>query len=163
MVDKEFINVIPSDVLEEVQDMIQEISGKLEPYVMALTPSERRKMPKMGRKSLSFVEKAEEYARKNPNMCPGFLTTETFEAVFSTAHELWKFTNSVKQLTDNLQDTELAAGSKAYLSALDFYKSVKIAAMRDIPGAKAIYEELRSRFPHRKHREEEGETKAQGQ
>jgi hypothetical protein len=68
MVDKELINVIPSDVLEEVQGMIQEISGKLEPYVTALTPSERRKMPKMGQKSLNFVEKAEEYARQNPNI-----------------------------------------------------------------------------------------------
>jgi hypothetical protein len=152
MSDKENISIIPSDVLEEVQHMIQEISNKLEPYVLALTPSKRQAIPKMGQKSLGFVEKAQEYAKKNPQFCPGFLNNGAFEMELSTAHELWKFTNFVKQLAENLEDTELAAGSQAYLAALAFYESVKMAAKREVPGAKAIYEELRVRFPRRKHR-----------
>jgi hypothetical protein len=159
MNDKEFVSIIPSDVLEEVQDMIQEISNKLEPYVVALTPAQRRSLPKMGRKSLSFVEKAQEYAQHNPDLCPGFLDNRVFEAEFSTAHDLWKFTNCVKQLVENLQDTELAAGSKAYRLALAFYESVKIAAKRDVLGAKAILEELQERFPRGKHRKVQEEIK----
>jgi hypothetical protein len=41
----------------------------------------------------------------------------------------------------------MTAGSEAYQAALVFYKSVKMAAAQDIPGAKAVYEELKTRFP----------------
>jgi hypothetical protein len=39
-----------------------------------------------------------------------------------------------------------------------FYKSVKMAAAQDVPGAKAIYEELKTRFPQRGGKREAGET-----
>ncbi|GHU43561.1 hypothetical protein FACS1894190_14190 [Spirochaetia bacterium] len=42
---------------------------------------------------------------------------------------------------------EMAAGSKAYQAALVFYSSVKVAAAQDVPGAKAVYDELKTRFP----------------
>jgi hypothetical protein len=41
----------------------------------------------------------------------------------------------------------MLAGSEAYQAALVFYKSVKMAAAHDVPGAKAVYEELKTRFP----------------
>jgi hypothetical protein len=40
----------------------------------------------------------------------------------------------------------MTSGSEAYQAALVFYNSVKMAARQDIPGAKAVYEELRKRF-----------------
>jgi hypothetical protein len=39
-----------------------------------------------------------------------------------------------------------------------FYKSVKVAAAQDIPGAKAVYDELKTRFPGGKRRSGETET-----
>jgi hypothetical protein len=50
-------------------------------------------------------------------------------------------------LEEAIDDTEMIAGSEAYQAALVFYKSVKMAAEQDIPGAKAVYEELKTRFP----------------
>ncbi|MDR0721667.1 MAG: hypothetical protein LBF75_02570 [Treponema sp.] len=41
----------------------------------------------------------------------------------------------------------MVVGSEAYQAALVFYQSVKMAAAQDIPGAKAVYEELKTRFP----------------
>ena len=46
----------------------------------------------------------------------------------------------------------MTAGSEAYQAALVFYKSVKMATAQDIPGAKAVYEELKTRFPGGKRR-----------
>jgi hypothetical protein len=37
-------------------------------------------------------------------------------------------------------------------ASLVFYNAVKAAAAKDVPGAKAIYDELKQRFPSRKHR-----------
>jgi hypothetical protein len=38
-------------------------------------------------------------------------------------------------------------GSEAYHAALAFYHNVQAAAKDDIPGAKAIFEDLKTRFP----------------
>jgi hypothetical protein len=52
----------------------------------------------------------------------------------------------------------MVAGSEAYQAALVFYKSVKVAAAQDIPGAKAVYDELKTRFPGGKRKSGETET-----
>jgi hypothetical protein len=61
-------------------------------------------------------------------------------------------------LEEGVDDTEMIAGSEAYQAALVFYKSVKVAAAQDIPGAKAVYDELKTRFPGGKRKSGETET-----
>jgi hypothetical protein len=115
--------------------------------MLALTPAERRELPKMGEKTIGFVEKAYDFARQNPNLVPPCLDLDAFGVDFSDAHGLWTLLNSVQQLEETIDDTEMTAGSEACQAALVFYKSVKMAAAQDIPGAKAIYGELTTRFP----------------
>ena len=55
-----------------------------------------------------------------------------------------------RQLEEGVSDTQTTAGSEAYQSALVFYNSAKLAASQGINGAKAVYEELKKRFPQRK-------------
>jgi hypothetical protein len=60
--------------------------------------------------------------------------------------------------------TKKVAESEAYQAALVFYNSVKMAARRDIPGAKAVYEELKKRFPGPKRKsrgDDEAETEVE--
>jgi hypothetical protein len=71
----------------------------------------------------------------------------TFRTDFVDAHGLWTLHNLVMQLEEGISDTEMTAGSEAYQATLVFYKSVKMASAQDIPGAKAVYEELKTRFP----------------
>jgi hypothetical protein len=54
---------------------------------------------------------------------------------------------AARQLSDNIDDTVLVAGSEAYQAALVFYNAVKAAAAQDIPGAKEVYSDLKNRFP----------------
>jgi hypothetical protein len=46
-----------------------------------------------------------------------------------------------------LSDTAMVAGSETYEASLAFYNNVKAAAAQDIPGAKAIHEDLKKRYP----------------
>jgi hypothetical protein len=149
---------IPEEVLTQVQTKVNEIKTILASCMVALTPTERQEMPKMGEKTLAFVEKAHDFAAQNPNLLPAFLDMDAFDVDFADAHGLWTLSNSVRQLYENINDTEMAAGSEAYQAALVFYNSVKVAAVQDIPGAKAVYEELKTRFPGR--RWKSGETEA---
>jgi hypothetical protein len=148
---------IPPDVLAQVQNLAQQANSLLLPYVTSLTPAERQSLPKMGEKTLSFVEKAHEFATQNPNLVPPFLDMAAFDVDFADAHNLWTVLLTSQQLHENLDDTAMVAGSEAYQMSLIFYNSVKMAARQDVPGAKAVYEELKKRFPGGRHKKS-GET-----
>jgi hypothetical protein len=150
--------IMPADVMEQVQQHLKQALALFEPYAIPLTPSERQKLPKMGEKSLSFVEKAHDYCAGNPNLCPPYLDIDQFDADFNGAKQLWTAFGITGQLETLFNDTIMAAGSEAYQQALIFYNSVKIAASQDIPGAKAIYDDLRKRFPQGKRKNGESVT-----
>jgi hypothetical protein len=152
------VQAIPSTVLTQAQTKVDEAIALLAPYVLALTPTERREMPKMGEKTIGFVEKAYDFARQNPALVPPYLDLDAFGIDFGDAHGLWTLLNTVQQLEENIDDTEMAAGSEAYQAALVFYNSVKVAAAQDVSGAKAVYEELKIRFPGGKRKSGETET-----
>jgi hypothetical protein len=131
---------------------LDELIKLFEAYITPLTPQERHDLPKMGPKTLEFVEKCYEFAEANPNLRPAYLNMNEFKIDFSDAHNLYLTVNKATQLLENLSDTQLAAGSEAYQSSLMFYNAVKNAAANDISGAKAVYEELRKRYPGKKRR-----------
>ncbi|MDR2120415.1 MAG: hypothetical protein LBP64_06025, partial [Tannerella sp.] len=70
---------IPPEVLAQAQANIDSAISLLAPYVLPLTPKERHDVPKMGNKTLSFVEKALEYARRYPQLCPSYLNIKDFD------------------------------------------------------------------------------------
>jgi hypothetical protein len=144
---------IDQKTLEGIETQLAALQALVSPYATPLTPHERHTLFKMGEKSLSFVEKCFEFAQKNPAICPSYLKMDDFETDFRDAHGLYAAVNIARQLLENLSDTQMAAGSEAFQSALIFYHSAKIAAENDVPGARAIFEELRKRFPSHHRRE----------
>ena len=138
---------IPAQILQQLHTMFSEAKELVKDYASTLTAQERHNLIKMGPKSLAFVEKALSYAEQNPSLRPGFLDMQMFSADFADAHGLWGIQNLARQLDEAISDTLMEAGSEAYQAALVFYSSVKVAAAQDVPGAKAVYEELRARFP----------------
>ena len=140
-------NAIPAAVVEQLGVLLKQAIDLIDPYAVALTPDERQSLPKMGEKTLSFVEKAYQFAQQSPAVRPPFLDMAEFDIDFSDAHGLWPIKNLARQFGELLDDTAMTAGSEAYQSALVFYSASKIAAAQDVHGAKAIYEDLRARFP----------------
>jgi hypothetical protein len=149
MEDKHSIS-IPDTVLTKALGLLQEANALLLPYVTPLTPAERHTLAKMGEKTLSFVEKAHEFASQSPDLIPPFLDMAEFNDDVAIAHNLRPLFLITQQLHENVDDTTMLAGSDAYQDALMFYNSVKIAARQNVLGAKAAYEELRKRFPGHK-------------
>jgi hypothetical protein len=144
-------HAIPPDVVQLVLQNIRSINDALAPYATPLTAKERQEMPVMGDKTVSFVEKAFEFAEANPDLCPSFMDMAAFRIDIGDAIGLRVVRNSSRQVFESLDDIVLLAGSEAYQSSLAFYSYIKLLAAQDAPRAKAIYEELKKRFPgHRK-------------
>jgi hypothetical protein len=151
---------VPANIVAQALALVNQIKLMLLPYVTSLTPAQRHDLLKLGEKTLSFVQKAHEFALQNPNLCPPYLDMTGFNTDFDDVINLLALNNATLQLHEYVDDTTMTSGSEAYQAALVFYNSVKMAARQDVPGAKAVYEELRKRFPgtRRKHGETDVEN-----
>jgi len=69
-----------------------------------------------------------------------------FEVDITDSDNLIGIASQALQLCNGLDDTAMVAGSEAYYAALAYYNSVQQASNQNIPGAKAIYDELKKRF-----------------
>ena len=140
---------IPAEVLEQATRKADELLELLAPYMMTLTPDQRKSMLKMGDKTLSFVDKSWEFSQNNPSLCPPYFNADDFRIDLDDALNLRGLRNKLQQACNGVDDTMMVSGGEAYNSALVFYASVKAAAQKNIPGAKAVYDELKKRFPGR--------------
>lgn len=96
MKDNQHTLLILSTVLTQGQAKIDEARALLAPYILALTSTERHNLPKMGEKTLAFVEKAYDFARQNPNLVPPYRNLDAFGSDFSDAHGLVALSNRVQ-------------------------------------------------------------------
>ncbi|MDR2116317.1 MAG: hypothetical protein LBP87_08045 [Planctomycetaceae bacterium] len=149
---------IPPDVIAQALSQAEALRQLLAPYITPLTPTQRRGIAKMGDKTLAFVEKAYELAQSNPEFVPPFLNMSEFAIDFSDANNLEPLFVAVEQLHSGVDDTQMLAGSEAYHAALVYYNSVQKAATQNVAGAKAVYDALRVRFPHKKRHSEENNS-----
>ena len=138
--------VIPPEILTEVETAVALIKTKLEPFLVALTPLERRDMVKMSDKTFPFVEKTLNYAETVPKFAPPYMDVAELKVDFAAVKDLTSILNPLLGVTSNLEDSKMVSGSESYISALAYYNSVKLAAKMDIPDAKPIYDDLKQRF-----------------
>lgn len=137
---------ISDQTLAQIETKISEIRHLLSPYLVNLTPEERTKLPKMSDKSVSFVSKVMEYIKTNPDLIPPMMDKEEMEKDFKLNQSLQPVFKILKQLSENVGETLMLTGHEAYVQALLYYATVKMAAKTGSPDAKTIQEDLGKRF-----------------
>jgi hypothetical protein len=133
----------PTD-LEEIKAALTTIETRL-PFLIHLTVEERRKLFKMGNKSLAFVSNSLTAAQSNRDILPASFDLDEFMSDYQLATALTEVHLRLQQLTEKVDDTLLAVSSEAMTSSLTVYDYVKTAAKKT-PGLKAIAEQLGERF-----------------
>jgi len=134
-------------VMESINSINESLSHVL---TINLTADERSAMLKMGDKTLSFVQKALEYAAQHENLRPTFLDLVEAKKDYELAAGLQVIKQGLSALLRAVEDAEMMAGSEAYEAALIFYNSVKGAARSNIAGSQAIEDDLKQLFPRRR-------------
>lgn len=133
----------PADITA-INTALETIEQKL-PFLINLTPDERRSLFKMGDKSLAFVNNSVTAAKTNPGILPANFDTEEFNRDYELAMNLSELLTRLQQLTEKVDDTLLAVGSEAMNSSLAVYDYVKTGA-KTTPGLKTVAEQLKERF-----------------
>jgi hypothetical protein len=140
---------ISASDLADIQTGIQTLQTKLLPYLVTLSAAERKGLPKMGDKTVSFVQKAQEYCKQNPDLAPQFLDVPAFNTDVEAYNQFWSLYQPLLQISDSLWDSLIVSGSEAYLASLMFYNSVKNGTKSKVQTAETIYNDLAARFPGR--------------
>jgi len=146
-------NLISLNLTQEEDDAIKQaiatLNTTLLPKLITLTKEERIGLPKMGDKTLAFTTKANEYAQQKEELVPPYISVGEFTTDLNATTSLREYAQQLTPLMEALDDSIMAAGSEAYQAALLFYSMIKTAAHNNIPGAKAIADELSLRFSWR--------------
>lgn len=114
------------------------------PFLLNLSPNQRRELPKMGDKSRAFVQIALTVARQNPDILPRSFDLEEMERDVALFEALAPLLLSVAQLHELLDDTLLAVGSESYTAALKVYNYAKVSGQMN--GLDAAMREMGQRF-----------------
>ena len=83
--------------------------------------------------------------------------TNEMKKDFDAFSILNNFLRPLAQITRNLEDTAMLCGSEAYSAGLIYYGSVKQAAKVNVPKAKAIADDLSTRFESQKVKKKKAE------
>ncbi|WP_375514364.1 hypothetical protein [uncultured Nostoc sp.] len=133
----------PQDI-QEIKAALQTVQKKM-PFLITLSTEERRKLVKMGDKSLAFVNNSITAAQSNREILPATFDVEELVRDYQLASALTELLISMQQLAEQVDDTLMAVGSEAMTSSLTVYDYVKTASKKT-PGLKTVAEQLGERF-----------------
>jgi hypothetical protein len=111
---------------QAVLDAINTIRTKL-PFLIDLSPEERRTLPKMGDKSRGFVAQALEVAEQNPDILPRSFDVAEMRKDVELLSALSPVLAALSQLNELVDDTVMEVGSEAYAAALLIYQFARAA------------------------------------
>ncbi len=105
---------------------IDTIRQKL-PFLIDLTPEERRALPRFGDKSRGFVEQALRIAEQNPDILPRSFDVGEMRRDVELYSALSAVHAALAQLFELVDDTLTEAGAEAYAAALLVYQFTRAA------------------------------------
>lgn len=134
---------ISDEVTGQIIAKINEAKALL-PAMPNLTPLERRRLAKLGTKTLGFVKGAFEAGKKDPGLMPGSLSVATLNDQDQLHRSLSLIEAHVSDFNAKLGDALLLNGNWNYLAALSIYQMFKTPlAKAKMPEQQAY---LRQRF-----------------
>ena len=140
---------LSQEELERINKAIQVLKDTLSPKLVKLNAETRRELAKMGDKTLAFVMKSYEHAQQNEVLVPAYLDVKEMGKDIQAVEKIRQIFNPLEQLSQDLEDSMMLAGSEAYIAALSFYNAVKGAAKSKVGASEQIYNDLSQRFPGR--------------
>jgi hypothetical protein len=111
---------------QAVLSAINTIREKL-PFLIDLSPEERRTLPRMGDRSRGFVSQALEVASQNTDILPRSFDVDEMRKDVELLNALSPIMLALAQLNEFVDDTFMEVGSEAYTAALAVYQYARAA------------------------------------
>ncbi|MFA6287109.1 MAG: hypothetical protein WC661_06945 [Opitutaceae bacterium] len=131
--------------MQAVTDALATIRTKL-PFLIDLSPTEKRRLFKMGDGSRAFVEKALIAAQANPQVFPPSFDLDEYARDWALWAQMGTLSNNVTQLAELIDDTQTALGADLMNAGLTAYGYLSKAS---VGGLEEIKADLGKRFDRR--------------
>ena len=116
------------------------------PFLLSLTPEERKMLPKLGDGRVALLEDALPLMVANPDLMPSYIEIAEVTKDGDLRSALDPIFNSIATLSQDVQDTETIVGSELYNAIRAFYLNCQEAAKRGATTAQAIVDVLAKYF-----------------
>lgn len=116
------------------------------PFLIGATIEERQTMPKISEVNRVFTSDALVSVQNNGQMLPAYFQAAELSLDYKLYEAIDEVAFLVAQLAELISDTQMIAGSEAYVTSLTAYRLFGAAAAAGVPGADAVYEALKARF-----------------
>jgi hypothetical protein len=143
----EFNQSIPKEVQARIQAHLDGLRKELAPYLITLSPKERKNRLKMADKTVAFVQKVADYAASTPSLVPAFVDMTELRQDTEAVTVLTPFRQQLEQLTTDTDSTIMVAGGEALGNALTVFGNMKFMAKNKQPGAQVAYDDCKVRYP----------------
>ncbi len=143
MVDNRISAEFSTQEQHTVMEAIATIRESL-PFLIDVSPDERKSMLKLGDRNRAFTRKALEIATQTPDFLPRSFDIDEMRRDLELFESLQPMLLALMKLQELIEDTAVAAGSEAYVAALEVYRYAK--ANGSVGGLDSLIDEMGRRF-----------------
>lgn len=144
------VNRLSLDITDEQKAQVTNDTNKLsastQGFNVVIGQEELKSLPKISDGRIPFVQKVADYSVSNPEHVPAVMDVPEFQKDVKAFLALREMARPLRQILEKLETATSVAGSEAFYSARDYYKMVQLNAKMGVPGAQAIYEDLKRLF-----------------
>lgn len=115
-------------------------------WLTGLSTEDRKSIPKINNSNKTFAEDALNGLGNNPAIFPAYLSTADLQQDLQLFTQIEPYYQRYLSFTEKLGDTQMLAGSEAYISALSVYRLSEAAAVAGVPGSDTLFNLLKKRF-----------------
>lgn len=116
------------------------------PFLVGLTTDERITLPKINVGNKAFAEDTLAAVENNASVLPPYVNAVHMRNDLVLYTQLDEISALVRQLHERIDDTQMLAGSEAYVNALAAYRLFISAADAGLPGMDTVVAQLGTRF-----------------
>ena len=139
------VNLTGKDI-EVVLEALKELRGQM-PFLVALSPQQRRQTPRVGLPHLATAENCLMAAREYPTLLPANFDLEQFADSVRVMVGLHKCWTALKELTSDVGDTLGSVGTET-LKVSQQVRTLFNAAAKVTPGLKEVAQRLATPSSH---------------
>ena len=130
---------------QTLKTMFEDIKDKL-PWLINLTPEERRSANSIALRGLGFVDAVNEVVKDRPELFPAYFDLVEFQEIKETFDALRHLNEVSKSIQEAIDDSRISVASVLMKKCIKVYHFVREASNDDVAGTNTIYDTLRERF-----------------
>lgn len=123
-----------------------ELADLTKDFETEISKDELKSLSQIADGRLPFVEKSADYAVSDSEHLPAIVDVAEFQKDLKTYKDLRELVRPLRQILGNLETSMAVAGSEAWSAARAYYKMVQLNAKMGVPGAQAVYDDLKILF-----------------